>query len=84
MFLFLWQSTFRLSDVGIGVLLKFFSILLGVLAKFLVVPSLKAFAETLPTSVTAGKKLLGTNSDDFIKFVCCPDCSMLGCHSIFT
>ena len=41
MFLFLWQSTFRLSDVGIGVLLKFFSILLGVLAKFLVVPFLK-------------------------------------------
>lgn len=77
MFLFLWQSTFKLSDVGMNILLKFLHQFLGLLAQLPGLVTLKKIISTLPTSVAAGKKLLGTNKDNFSKFVCCPSCSKL-------
>ena len=32
-FLFLWQSIFRISDVGIGILLNFFAVMIQILGK---------------------------------------------------
>ena len=75
MSLFLWQSTFRLSDVGMSILLRFVSLFLGHLATALGIPSLKAFADSLPTSVANGRKALGTHTDAFEKYVCCPTSS---------
>ena len=77
MFLFLWQSTFRLSDAGMSILFRFLSLFLGHLATALGIPSLKAFADSLPTSVANGRKALGTHTDAFEKYVCCPSCSAL-------
>ena len=51
--------------------------LIGLLAKTLGLPSLMSFAECLPTNVPSGKKALGTNVDNFEKFVCCPSCSAI-------
>lgn len=77
MFLFLWQSTFKLSDVGMSILLKFLCMFLGLLANILGVTAFKTITDMLPTSVTSGKKLLETSKDNFEKFVCCPDCSSI-------
>ena len=77
MFLFLWQSVFKLSDVGVTVLLKFLSLFFHTLSKVFNLPILRDFAAKLPTSVVAGKKILGTNCDKFEKFVCCTSCSSL-------
>ena len=74
MFLFLWQSVF---DVGVTVLLKFLSLFFHTLSKVFNLPILRDFAAKLPTSVVAGKKILGTNCDKFEKFVCCTSCSSL-------
>ena len=77
MFIFLWQSVFRVSDIGIGVILSFLAMLVFLLGKTLGAESLKAFASLLPKSVHAGRKLLGKNTDPFSKIVCCPKCSTL-------
>ena len=77
MFLFLWQSTFRVSDVGMNILFKFLSMLFKLLSKLLDIPVLIDFADYIPSNVLSGKKVLGTNVDNFDKFVCCPSCSAL-------
>ena len=77
MFLFLWQFTFRVSDTGLNVLLKFLFMFLRLLARLLQLPSLQRFADTLPHSVNLARRVLGTYSDNFEKFVCCPSCSSL-------
>ena len=56
-FLFSWQMMFRLSDVGLGVLLSFFSTLLSIIGRVFQVDLLKFndFAAKLPRSVRAAK-----------------------------
>lgn len=77
MFLFSWQSIFRLSDVGMNTLLAFFATFLLTIANLLQLESLRGFVKGLPISVSAAKRLLGTYSDNFEKWVCCPSCSSL-------
>ncbi len=77
MFLFLWQTTFRLSDVGVTVLLAFLSTFVLLLARTFGLQALKDFASQLPTAVYAARKLLGRGQDTFTKWVCCPSCSSL-------
>ena len=55
MFLFLWQSTFRISDTGMNILFKFFSMILGLIAKLFHLPSLKSFVENLPIKVLSAE-----------------------------
>ena len=56
-FLFSWQMMFRLSDVGLGVLLSFFSTLLSIVGRvFQVDLKFNDFAAKLPRSVRAAKK----------------------------
>ena len=74
MFLFLWQASFKVSDVGMSILLKFLRMFLSLLGKVLCLDSLKAFAESLPLSVASGRKELATNIDKFSKSVSCPSC----------
>ena len=77
MFLFLWQTTFRLSDVGITVLLGFVATFVLLLARTFGLQALKEFASHLPRTVHAARKLLGRGQDSFTKWVCCPSCSSL-------
>ena len=80
MFLFAWQTLFRVSDAGISILLGFFSKfkfthLLGVVLHIQV---LKELAEQIPTNVRNAKKYIGTLSDTFHKYAACPKC-----HSVY-
>lgn len=77
MFLFLWQVTFKVSDVGMTVLFKFLSMFLSLLGMALRSQSLKVLADSLPKSVAGGKRVLGTSEDKFSKLVCCPDCKAI-------
>ena len=76
-FIFMWQNIFRVSDVGIGVLLSFVAVLVLLLGKAFGLESLKELALSLPKSVYSARKLLGRNYDQFMKLVCCPKCSTL-------
>lgn len=76
-FLFFWQYAYRVSDVGL-------SLLLTLVAKFLVViwfvlslKPLEDFARQLPTTAAGARALLGKRTDIFNKFSCCPSCSAL-------
>ena len=76
-FIFLWQSSFRVSDVGIDLLLKFLSLFMVTLAIICPINSLRELASQLPKSVSAGRKIIGTNADIFTKFVCCRACTSI-------
>ena len=73
MFLFLWQSVFRVSDVGLGVVLSFIAMFVMLLGTALRLEVLKI----LPKTVHAGRKLLVKTTDSFAKIVSCAKCSTL-------
>ena len=50
-FLFMWQTVFRVSDVGIGVLLAFVALFVLLLGKTFGLESLKSLGSSLPKSV---------------------------------
>ena len=77
MFLFLWQSLFRVSDTAIQILLNFFASFLILLAQLLHLDKLKNLALKLPRTMYMTKKLLGTHKDAFIQYVSCPTCSAI-------
>ena len=78
MFLFSWQSLFRVSDSGINVLLLFIAMFVSLVASSFGITSLDDFIKLLPSSVTAAKKFIGHISDNFEKYATCPQC-----HSIY-
>ena len=76
MFLLSWQTTFRMSDVGMNILLRFFAMFLSTLARLLSLQPLVEFVSLLPKNVISARNLLG-RKDSFTKWVCCPKCSTL-------
>lgn len=76
-FLLLWQAVFRVSDVGIGVLLSFFATFVSLVGRLFSIESLAKLGTNLPKSLYSAQKVLGCNSDSFVKLVCCPKCSSL-------
>lgn len=68
-FLFMWQNIFRVSDVGMGVLLSFIALFVLLLGKSFGLESLKSLGSVLPKSVYSARKLLGRNLDHFLKFI---------------
>jgi hypothetical protein len=58
MFLFTWQTLFRVSDAGMGVLFMFIAVLFALLASALHIETLNNFVSLLPRRVAAAKKLL--------------------------
>ena len=71
MFMFLWQSVFRVSDVGLGVFLSFIAMFVMLLGTALGLDSLKNLAGILPKTVHTARKLLGKTTDSFTKLVSC-------------
>ena len=71
MFLFFWQSSFHLSDIGMGV---FFATFLMVVAKVLSLDASKQFVTSLLRTVSPAKRILDRNGGDFVKWVYCPSC----------
>lgn len=76
-FLFLWQSIFRLSDVGLGILLTFFAVMVHIFGNTFHINALKDFSKQLPRTVQAARNILGQKFDHFRKWACCPSCSTL-------
>lgn len=75
-FLFMWQTVFRLSDVRMGVLLSFISVFLLIVGKKLGSLFILDFVKCLPKTLYSARKSL-ENEDSFVKYVCCPKCSSL-------
>lgn len=78
MFLFTWQALFRVSDVGMNVLLAFIATFLMFLVRIFGVPSLRDVVLQLPKTVYLARKYIGGEKDRFLKFASCPTS-----HSIF-
>ena len=74
-FILTFQSTFRVSDAAISILLSFLSTFLSILVQGCEVDEdLQSFIKELPTNIIAARKLTGGNRDNFEKFTCCPSC----------
>ena len=71
-FLCIWQSLFEISDRVIQMLLK----VLNVFFKILTSNSslLKYVSSGMPRSLFTFHKYLGTDKDEFVKYVVCPSC----------
>lgn len=76
-FLFTWQALFRVSDVGMNVILAFIATLVTLLLIAFGLRSLQEFTEQLPRTVTTARRYLGGNVDSFMKFVSCPKCHQI-------
>ena len=59
MFLFTWQSMFRVSDAGMNILFLFIAVILSLIVSFLPVENLERFIQLLPKNTAAAKKLIG-------------------------
>ena len=77
MFLSTWQAMFRISDVGIRVLYKFFSTFITILASVFHLKKLKELANTLPNNLRNAQKIIGNTSDTFMKYASCPKCNCI-------
>ena len=79
MFIFMWQSTFRLSDAGTDVLFAFIASFLLIVSVKVGCEKLREFCQTLPRNTAAARKVTGQDKEPFERWVCCPKC-----HSIYT
>ena len=77
LFIFLWQSLFRISDRAISLLLSF-------LAKFFLLAStclhldlLNGLSRAFPYTLYRAKKILGRLHENFTRYVSCPLCHKL-------
>ena len=75
MFLFMWQTLFRVSDTGMNILLLFFAKFFSLIT---VVANIKGFLDQLPQTIISARKLIGNVKDKFVKYASCPKC-----HSIY-
>ena len=78
MFLLTWQGFFRVSDVGMNVMLGFVATFLMLLLRAFGLQPLKEFVSQLPRTVRSARGYLGGNSDNFTKYASCPKC-----HSVY-
>ena len=72
-FIFMWQSTFKLSDAGTNVL--FTNVLFTFIASFLLLlatsQALKDFCAHLPRNIPSARKIAGQTRERFQRWVCC-------------
>lgn len=79
MFLFTWQTLFKVSDVGMNVLFAFISRFLNLLVVMFRLTSAMKIVKYLPGSIYAARKIFRGNFDRFVKYASCPRC-----HQIYT
>lgn len=73
LFLLLWQSVFKVSNVALNALLRFICLLVFQMA-FIESESVKAVFDIFPNSLYKAHKVVGLNRDDFKWLVCCRKC----------
>lgn len=74
LFLILWQSVFKVSNIAVTVLLRFLSLFFHHLANITQLESFKMLTDTFPDTLLKAQRVARLNRDDFIKYVCCPKC----------
>ena len=74
LFLFLWQTLYKVSDHGMLILLKFLRLFITMIGKMAKVESVFKIAQTLPQTLYMAKSYIGLGRDEFEKFVACPKC----------
>ena len=79
MFLFMWQTLFRVSDAGMSLLFVYLAMLLVLVLSTVENPDVQDFIQILPRSCLAAKKLIGIAGVPFSKYVTCPKC-----HSLYS
>lgn len=77
LFLFLWQSLFRISDSAIALMLSFLKKFFMLGGMYLGVNKLRQLADSFPHTLYRAKKYLGRLHESFIKIVTCPSCHKL-------
>ena len=77
LFLFLWQSVFKVADRAILVLLKFFKLFLHAVGRMLKAEVLINFAKIIPETLYLIEKNIGLQKDSFTKYAVCPKCKTL-------
>ena len=73
-FLFSWQSIFRIPDIAINTLFKFFNVVLCRLAHILKSESLQSICEGFPENLDKARKMNYINREAFEKYVTCQKC----------
>ena len=77
LFLFLWQTLYKVSDHGMLILLKFLRLFITMIGNVAKVESVVKFAQSLPQTLYMAKSYIGLGQDEFEKFVACPKCCTL-------
>lgn len=70
-FLLPWHSIFRIFDIAITTLFKFFSVMLGRLADILKSESLQSIYKSFPDNLDKACKMNYVNRDNFEKYITC-------------
>lgn len=71
LFIFLWQSLFRISDSAISLMLSFIAKLFSYASTCIGLNGLHRLAKLLPKSLYRARKSLGRLQDTFLRFVSC-------------
>ena len=73
-FLLSWQTIFRIPDIAITTLFKFFSVMLGRLADILKSESLKSIYKSFPENLDKACKMNYIDCEGFKKYITCQKC----------
>ncbi len=77
LFLFTWQSVYRVSTSAICIILLFLKTFFSMAARLLHIDKLRELANVFPRSLHLARKFLGNIRESFTKFVVCPQCHKL-------
>ena len=77
LFLFLWQSLFRISDNAVSLVLSFMAKFFLLIGTCLQLNSLNDLGRIFPNTLYRAKKILGRIQERFKKYVSCPACHKL-------
>ena len=76
-FIILWQSIFRVANVAISVLLNFLFLFLQHISRLCKNDNMAHFLSIFPNNLKKAKEIANFNHDDFLQYVCCPNCSLM-------
>ncbi len=79
LFLFMWQSLYRISNAAFTLLLTFFKRFFSLMSVYLGLSTLHQLTEIMPSTLYRAKKFLGHPEDNFKTYVVCPSC-----HKLYT
>lgn len=77
LFLFQWQSLFRISDNAISLMLSFIVKFFGIIGTCLQLDLLSKLGRAFPSTLYRAKKILGRVHERFKRYASCPACHKL-------